>query len=121
MRNRCHIGLAPACPSFDKRSQTTSKKKDQSYPGKAAHTKCFQTDHITDEKMLSHFQRFMSDQLVLDNEMEDARIRLANERDFYPKVCFKLFLAKPESKQSADTDILDMRATAESIYDFIKS
>ena len=62
----------------------------------------------------------MADQLVLDNEVEDARIRLACERDFYPKVCFKLFLATAESKQSADTHITDMRATADSIYDFMK-
>ena len=29
--------------------------------------------------------------------MEDIKIRLASERDFYPKVCFKNYLATPES------------------------
>ena len=71
--------------------------------------------------MVSHFQRFMTDQLVLDNEMEDARIRLACERDFYPKVCFNRFLATHESKQSADTPISEMRATADTIFEFISS
>ena len=122
LRNRCHVGLAPACPSTGKGSQTTAKKMDQSCKlGKAAHTKCFHTAHITDEKMVSHFQGFMADQLVLDNEMEDARIRLACERDFYPKVCFQRFLATPETRASTDVSIADVRATADSIHDFLRS
>ena len=58
---------------------------------------------------------------MLDNEMEDARIRLACERDFYPKVCFQRFLATPETRASADESIVDVRATADSIYDFLRS
>lgn len=54
----------------------------------------------------------MKDQLVIDNEMEDARIRLSNERDFYPKVCFKTYLATTESKASRDTEVEDMMATS---------
>ena len=50
----------------------------------------------------------MKDQLVIDNEMEDARIRLSNERDFYPKVCFKTYLVTAESKASNDAEVEDM-------------
>ena len=66
--------------------------------GKVTHTKCFHTDYITDEELVSHLQTYLKDQLVLDNELEDARIRLATERDFFPKICFKAFLATEESK-----------------------
>lgn len=41
----------------------------------------------------------MRDVLVLDDELEDTRIRLVSERDFFPKVCFKAFLCTEESKE----------------------
>ena len=63
----------------------------------------------------------MKDQLVIDNEMEDARIRLSNERDFYPKVCFKTYLVTAESKASNDAEVEDMKATSQTIFEFIKS
>ena len=62
------------------------------------HTKCFHTDYITDKELVDHLQTYLSDVLVLENELEDTRIRLATERDFYPKVCFKAFLATQASK-----------------------
>ena len=71
--------------------------------------------------MVRHFHSYMHDQLVLDNEMEDARTRLANERDFYPKVCFRTFLATEESKVSNEASVEDLKATPESIFEFIKS
>ena len=70
------------------------------------------TDHMTDEEMIGHFHSYMRDQLVLDNEMEDARIRLSNERDFYPKVCFRTYLVTEESKAQKETDINDLRANS---------
>ena len=53
--------------------------------------------------------------------MEDARIRLVNERDFYPKLCFKTYLATKDSKAQKDADINDLRATSDTIFEFIKS
>ena len=79
------------------------------------------TDHMTDEEMIGHFHSYMRDQLVLDNEMEDARIRLSNERDFYPKVCFRTYLVTEESKAQKETDINDLRANSYTIFEFIKS
>lgn len=66
--------------------------------GKTAHTKCFHTDHITDEELVIHLQTYLKDLLVLDHELEHTRIKLVTERDFYPKVCFKSLLATSESR-----------------------
>ena len=63
------------------------------------HTKCFHTDHITDSELVQHLQTYLNDILELDNELEDTRIRLVTERDFYPKTCFRAFLATAESKE----------------------
>ena len=67
--------------------------------------------------------------MVLDNELEDTRIRLANERDFFPKVCFKTFLCTAESKekfrvnsddaQKTSDGLSELEATADTIYDFM--
>jgi len=67
--------------------------------------------------------------LVLDNELEDTRIRLSTERDFYPKVCFRSFIATSESREQLrknlaegkDSDgLTELEADSESIYGFIK-
>lgn len=96
---------------------------------KTAHTKCFHTDHITDEELVSHLQTYFKDLLVLDHELEHARIKLVTERDFYPKVCFKNLLATKESKDQylANLDegkvtdgLSELEATADSIYSFIR-
>ena len=73
---------------------------------------------------------YLKDLLVLENELEDTRIRLATERDFYPKVCFKAFLATAESKdlQRREEDsngkpsdgLSELEATSDSIYEFIR-
>ena len=71
----------------------------------------------------------MRDLLVLDNELEDTRIRLVNERDFFPKVCFRAFLCTEESKElfrvRSDDDkrlsdgLSELEANLDSIFDFI--
>ena len=77
-----------------------------------------------------HLQTYIKDLLVLENELEDTRIRLAFERDFFPKVCFKTFLATDESREclrlkedetGAPSDGLsELEATPASIYAFMK-
>ena len=77
-------------------------------------------------------QTYLSDVLVLENELEDTRIRLANERDFYPKLCFKQFLvteaSKEESRKIEDADVegkpsdglTELVADPTTIYAFIR-
>lgn len=76
-----------------------------------------------------HLQTYLKDLLVLDNELEDTRIRLATERDFYPKVCFKSLLATAEShdqfkanlEEGKVTDGLsELEASTDSIFNFIR-
>lgn len=78
---------------------------------------------------MSHLQTYLRDLLVLDDELEDSRIRLVNERDFFPKVCFRAFLCTEESKEvfrkRSDDDkrlsdgLSELEANLDSIYDFI--
>ena len=75
-------------------------------------------------------QTYLKDMLVLEEELEDTRIRLASERDFFPKVCFRTFLATEESRErmrvneddtGAPSDGLsELEASATSIYAFMK-
>ena len=85
------------CPHSMLKVSITGPIQSCKLDSKTAHTKCFHTDHITDEELLVHLQTYLKDLLVLDHELEDTRIRLVNERDFYPKVCFKNLLATQES------------------------
>ena len=71
----------------------------------------------------------MKDVLVLDNELEDTRIRLATERDFYPKVCFTSFLATTETKdklmkvnrdEEKSDGLSELEANSASIYAFMR-
>jgi len=62
--------------------------------------------------------------------LEDTRIRLATERDFYPKLCFKKFLATAESREKMrlaedrtnlpSDGLTDLEATVDSIYAFVR-
>lgn len=47
---------------------------------------------------------------MLDEELESAKIKLANERDFYCRLCFEKYLVLEKELP---------RATAISIYNFI--
>lgn len=101
------------------------EKKDE----RTAHTKCYQTDHITDQELVSHLQTYLKDVLVLDNELEDTRIRLVTERDFFPKVCFKVFLCTEKSKEEfrvksddekkVSDGLTELEANADTIYSFM--
>ena len=107
----------------------TGPRQSCKIEGKTAHTKCFHTDHITDEELVSHLQTYLRDLLVLDNELEDTRIRLVTERDFFPKVCFKSFLCTAESKEQfrVNSDnamklsdgLSELEANTETIYSFM--
>ena len=66
---------------------------------------------------------------MLDNELEDSRIRLVSERDFYPKICFKAFLAtegsKEQMRQNLDggkqsDGLSELEADVDTIFDFIR-
>ena len=67
--------------------------------------------------------------LVLDNELEDTRIRLVTERDFFPKVCFKVFLCTEKSKEEfrvksddenkVSDGLTELEANADTIYSFM--
>lgn len=98
LRNR-RCCPAPDCPHSINKVTITGPRQSCKLEGKTAHTKCFHTDHITDNELVSHLQTYLRDLLVLDDELEDTRIRLVTERDFFPKVCFKAFLSTAESKE----------------------
>ena len=68
-------------------------EKSCKFSANTVHTKCFKTDYITDKELVCHLQTYLKDLLVLDEELEDARIRLVTERDFYPRNSFISFLA----------------------------
>ena len=91
--------MAPGCPHSVQKVTMTGPRQSCKLDDKTTHTKCFHTDYITDQELVSHLQTYLRDLLVLDNELEDTRIRLACERDFFPKVCFKAFLCTEESKE----------------------
>ena len=100
-------------------------------PIDAADTKCFQTEYITSDELVSHLQQYLRDLLVLEEELEDTRIRLVSERDFFPKLCFRTFLATEESRDKVRTreddegkicdGLSELEATAESIFSFLCS
>ena len=68
---------------------------------------------------------------MLENELEDTRIRLVNERDFFPKLCFRTFLATNESRElmrvnedeqgKISDGLTELEATSETIYTFIRN
>lgn len=58
-----------------------------------AHTKCFKTDSVAPEEARTLQNAFSYNQVVLEDELEDSRIRLASHRDFYPRLVFERYLA----------------------------
>ena len=81
----------------DEKVWLSNPEKTDYFEWQTKHTNAYHTDHITDELLVSHLQTYLKDLLVLQDELEDTRIRLAFERDFFPKVCFKTFLATEAS------------------------
>ena len=57
---------------------------------------------------MSSLQDYLRDQLLLDEELESNKIKLANERDFYVRFCFETYLAQEDGS-----------ASVKSIYNFI--
>jgi hypothetical protein len=55
------------------------------------------TEHVPVQQQVSSLQDYLRDQLMLDQELEAIKIRLASERDFYPKFCFDRYLAVEET------------------------
>jgi len=51
---------------------------------------------------LSSLQDYLRDQLILDQELESIKIKLANERDFYPRYCFEKYLANDDYTTCAE-------------------
>lgn len=96
-----------------------------------AHTKCFKTDCVAPEEARTLQNAFSYNQVVLEDELEDCRIRLTSHRDFYPRLVFERYLALEESAEfGGETSAFDdtvrqsvsegqRRASAESIYQFI--
>jgi len=41
---------------------------------------------------MAYFIEFMRDQIKLDEGLEDARIKLVGDRDFYPRLAFSIYL-----------------------------
>ena len=128
LRNR-RCCPAPDCPHSAYKVWITGPRQSCKLEASTAHTKCFHTDHITDEELVVHLQTYLKDLLVLEDELEDTRIRLVAERDFYPKVCFKAFLATSNAKEKVkrnedatgmpNDELSYLEASAESIYAFL--
>lgn len=51
---------------------------------------------------MSSLQDYLRDQLLLDQELEAIKIKLASERDFYPRFCFEKYLANDDYTTCAD-------------------
>lgn len=57
-------------------------------PTKSVETKAFQTDYINTDMLTKALRQFLRDQLKIDDELEDAKIKLVASKDFYLKQAF---------------------------------
>lgn len=53
-------------------------------------TKAYQTDYINTECLMAALRQFLRDQLKIDDELEDCKIKLVASRDFYPKQAYEM-------------------------------
>ncbi|CDW84542.1 UNKNOWN [Stylonychia lemnae] len=62
-----------------------------------AKTLTFKTDYISSEKIVKNFITYVQEQIILDDQLEDLRIKLTNDRDFYPQQVYKTYLNQDSS------------------------
>jgi len=67
------------------------------------HTKDFLSLYMPLGKLLCHFIDYMRDQLILDDQLEDAKIILASDSQFHSDFAFKCLL-QPGHQNDADPD-----------------
>eukprot|EP00347_Sterkiella_histriomuscorum_P024093 403332333 len=70
-------------------------------------TMSYKTDYISEEKILKNFVNFIKEQILLDDDFEDIKIRLVNDRDFYPQMAFKNYLGQNLEDTVSASQILD--------------